>query len=151
MKILEELPNLTKQELRAVQLTVENLLLVDAKLDHALFKAILNRSGFSISEAKFQRMTTAYKTWIKNQQAVEDLYNKVMKENSKLKIYCIGFKISFADWLFEYMNDNHIPISLRSISDALAHAEEIFEHNFPGYLRAGTASMVLKMEKNHGN
>jgi hypothetical protein len=142
MKLLEELPKLTKQELRAVQLAVENLLLADAKLNKYLFQAILRRSGFSISEAKFQHMTTTYKTWVKNQQAVEELINKINPSNNF--VLNIAAENGFADWLWEYMEYNNIPISLRSIADALAHAEEIFEHNFPGYLQSGTASMVIR-------
>ena len=144
-QIIQALPSLTQNELRAISVAVASLVKQDSNsADEELFHATLDVLGVkSIGWLQFKR-TKAFSTWVKNQPVIDSLIDKIIGDFPKNKVKTIHLKRFLISLLVADLKAKRIDISMPNIATHLSVIDCVFDDCFPNYIKCGLTSLILK-------
>ena len=149
--IIAALPKLSQSDLAAVRAAADHLLTgkVD-DLDHTipLFDAMTRLLGVRRSYRDFHR-SVAYKTWRRTAPTALAFIDEAFPEATRVAKVAIMNMLLEA--LIEEFKERNWLISLVTVTRNLDRFEQVFENEFPGYLKSGLAHLVLESMLKRGS
>ena len=139
MRIIAELPSLTKQDRALIRAAID-------KLDDGntapgpLFDVLKKLSGSNVVFSSFRRMRH-YKTWIKSEEQIMLFITKGWPDANKVALN------SLKHFMFSILADDlkkrKIPVTVNTLILNSSRIPALFELSFPNYLKAGLGHVVL--------
>jgi len=143
--ILQALPNLTKQDLKVLQVAVDAELSKNTPIDTDLFYMVFdvaNEKPMSIS--KFSNSENGA-IWRKNQPIFNDfIANSLLNHGMTYRVaFTKALKRFLLQLIVEDIKEQHMPLTLRTVCQQLGHIEATFNRAYPGYLRNQLQHLIL--------
>lgn len=146
-ELLGVLPKLSQQELAAVRAAIDHLLVSQIdELDTTapLYSAMTALLGVRLSYRDYHNNVN-YKTWKRSAPAVVTFIEDTWPEASKVaKLALMTFML---EALIADLKGRGVPISIGTVTLHLARVPQVFEQEFPDYIRSGLAHVVLTAMK----
>lgn len=142
-KLIQALPSLTQAELQALKLAIDTLLdAPDNTGAEELFQITVNILGIkSIGYKQFSK-TKAYGSWVRNSVCIDTLIDTIIGDSPRSKIQIAHLKKFLMQMIIDDLKGSTITMPI--IAYSMAHIEETFNNQFPGYLSSGLAHLALR-------
>ena|SRR5260221_642898 len=143
--ILTILPDLTKQDLKTLQVAVDAELSRNTPIDTDLFYMVFdvaNEKPMSVS--KFSNSENGA-IWRKNQPIFNDfIANSLLNHGTAYRVaFTKALKRFLLQLIVEDIKESHMPLTLRIICQQLGNIEATFNKAYPGYLRNQLQHLIL--------
>jgi len=153
-QIITALPNLTKQDLKALQVAIDRELVINLPIDTDLFYMVFDvASEKPMSVSKFSNSENGA-IWRKNQPIFNDfitthilhggaVHRVIMNAIKKFLINLIVEDIK-THWIHRGDGTSYLlPLTLKTICQQLGNIEIVFERSFPTYIRNKAGNLIL--------
>src|SRR5260221_10534247 len=142
--ILTMLPDLTKQDLKTLQVAVDAELSKNTPIDTDLFYMVFDvASEKPMSVSKFSSSENGA-IWRKNQPIFNNFVDSLLKSGIAYRVaFTKALKKFLLQLIIEDIKESHMPLTLRTICQQLGNIEAIFNRSYPGYLRNQLQHLIL--------
>lgn len=146
-QVIVSLPQLNKQELKAIQAAIEHELLKDSVIDTDLFRLVFDVVGEKpMSISKFYSSENGI-TWRKNQPVFDDFFKVLLGEGAVHRVTLNAYKKFLVQLIVDYIKDKSMPLTIRVVSQQLGNIKAITNCAFPGYIENGAGHLILSQLK----
>lgn len=141
--IVQVLPSLNKQELRALQAAIDKELtknsIIEIELYHLVFEVVGERP---LSLSKFEVSNNGI-LWRQNIPVFYDLVQKLMGAETPKKPLLQAVHKFLIELLIQDIKDRHMPLTLKAVCQELGNIKYAFDRAFPDYLENGLGHLIM--------